>query len=316
MGNLCQTPAHEDAARFSAETNQLRKAKLASTIASDYESWKYLRRAIKWYNAYQQCMACYLFLQFEENFKRRMDTVMCDSEELDCRQRDQLINHAQEARNMYAYSMQLVEKYRKDNFQDPPELERPSRLTQPRWAMWINLLSASEEDDGEDGLEDMLERMGVLKKQSRKTQMRAKHKAKEAAAATSRASRHSTTFDFKPSIHISPTISPNTCGGTANPTVAQSGSSAAAGGAAAAASHGRTAAGGSSGGAPSMQPIQTPNGLLYPVMTSQGLMYVPGGSSSAAAAAGVPPSDPGYAYAPSAPPLAPRTPAPYAQVWV
>jgi hypothetical protein len=68
---------------------------VASTIASDYESWKYLRRAIKWYNAYQQCMACYLFLQFEENFKRRMDTVMCDSEELDCRQRDQLINHAQ-----------------------------------------------------------------------------------------------------------------------------------------------------------------------------------------------------------------------------
>jgi hypothetical protein len=35
---------------------------VASTIASDYESWKYLRRAIKWYNAYQQCMACYLFL--------------------------------------------------------------------------------------------------------------------------------------------------------------------------------------------------------------------------------------------------------------
>lgn len=35
---------------------------MALAIASDYESWKCLRRAIKWYNAYQRNMACYLFV--------------------------------------------------------------------------------------------------------------------------------------------------------------------------------------------------------------------------------------------------------------
>lgn len=35
---------------------------VALAIASDYESWKCLRRAIKWYNAYQRNMACYLFV--------------------------------------------------------------------------------------------------------------------------------------------------------------------------------------------------------------------------------------------------------------
>lgn len=35
---------------------------VALSIANDYERWKYLRRSLKWYNKYQQCMACYLYL--------------------------------------------------------------------------------------------------------------------------------------------------------------------------------------------------------------------------------------------------------------
>ncbi len=68
-----------------------------------------------------------------------------------------------------------------------------------------------------------------------------------------------------------------------------------------------------------MQPIQTPSGLLYPMMTPQGLMYVPMAGSSYGApppATGMSQSEAGFAYNPSAPPLAPRTPAPYAHAWV
>ncbi|PRW56461.1 hypothetical protein C2E21_4630 [Chlorella sorokiniana] len=320
MGNSCQTPRHESEGRFEAETHCLRRAKWALSIASDYESWGYLRRSIKWYDIYQRSMACYVYLTFDDCFNERVKQADPDSyepEELDGLRRDELINHAQEARNMYAYRCLLAQKYRKAKH--PPKMLKPVGLTNPQWTFWLELISTT------DDVEHRLELMGVLKKQSRATQANIIHKqAKEEAAAASMTAQQSTTVDFKPNITISPTvnptISPNISGATANPTMAQSGSGPVTGGAASAtvnhvpesapAPGAPTPNGGAPGGVPMMQPIQTPNGLLYPVMPPQGLMYVPmaGSGTYAAPPPATAAGDAGFAYAPSAPPMAPPTP--------